>query len=70
MENQPQPDGNSTGDQTDARVRFDDLSLPAFHQAHGFPSGSQYYFVVIGTLIFIGFGSLIPAVRPAVNGSG
>ncbi|KAG8692934.1 hypothetical protein FRC09_010857 [Ceratobasidium sp. 395] len=32
--------------------------------------GSQYYFVVIGTLIFIGLGSLVPAIRPAVNGSG
>ncbi|CAE6468023.1 unnamed protein product [Rhizoctonia solani] len=32
--------------------------------------GSNYYFVVIGTLVFVGLGSLSPAVSPAVNGSG
>ncbi|CAE6464848.1 unnamed protein product [Rhizoctonia solani] len=32
--------------------------------------GSNYYFVVIGTLIFVGLGSLSPALSPAVNGSG
>ncbi|CAE6489713.1 unnamed protein product [Rhizoctonia solani] len=32
--------------------------------------GSNYYFVVIGTLIFVGLGSLSPTLSPAVNGSG
>ncbi|KDN40863.1 hypothetical protein RSAG8_07881, partial [Rhizoctonia solani AG-8 WAC10335] len=31
---------------------------------------SNYYFVVIGTLIFVGLGSLSPTLSPAVNGSG
>ncbi|CAE7128542.1 unnamed protein product [Rhizoctonia solani] len=32
--------------------------------------GSNYYFVVIGTLVFVGLGSLSPTLSPAVNGSG
>ncbi|QRW22082.1 hypothetical protein RhiXN_09669 [Rhizoctonia solani] len=32
--------------------------------------GSNYYFVIIGTLIFVGLGSLFPSLSPAVNGSG
>ncbi|KAG8702284.1 hypothetical protein FRC11_011578, partial [Ceratobasidium sp. 423] len=32
--------------------------------------GSNYYFVIIGTLIFVALGSLSPALSPAVNGSG
>ncbi|KAB5591964.1 hypothetical protein CTheo_4596 [Ceratobasidium theobromae] len=32
--------------------------------------GSNYYFVVIGTLVFVGLGSLSPQLSPAVNGSG
>ncbi|KAJ1302515.1 hypothetical protein OPQ81_002833 [Rhizoctonia solani] len=32
--------------------------------------GSNYYFVVIGTLLFVGLGSLSPSLSPVVNGSG
>ncbi|CAE6457045.1 unnamed protein product [Rhizoctonia solani] len=32
--------------------------------------GSNYYFVVIGTLVFVGLGSFSPTLSPAVNGSG
>lgn len=32
--------------------------------------GSTYYFVVIGTIIFVGVGSFVPFLGAAVNGSG